>query len=148
MRDIKFRVWDRQCRLYLTLAGADWGGTEDRGTFCNFKYIYLFPPEGVPMRNPSPHYGGCVSFKLTDSVDNDRLVFEQYTGLKDKNGTEIYEGDVLVDDAGEPIEYWTVKLSEGAFVGECAGVTEALFELTQLEVAGNIHENPGLVEEE
>ena len=77
MRDIKFRIWDKRCRLYLTLAGADWGGVEDRGTFCNFKYVHLFPPEGVPMRNPSPHYGGCLSFKLTDSVDNNRLVFEQ-----------------------------------------------------------------------
>ena len=70
MRDIKFRVWDKQCRLYLTLAGADWGGTKDRGTFCNFKYIHLFPPEGVPMINPSPHYGGCLSFKLTDDIDD------------------------------------------------------------------------------
>ena len=59
----------------------------------------------------------------------------------------MQEAQNLVDDAGEPIEYWTVKLSEGAFVGECAGVTEALFELTQLEVAGNIHENSELVEE-
>jgi yopX protein len=147
MREIKFRVWDKQCHLYLTLAGADWGGTEDRGTFCNFKYIHLFPPEGVPMRNPSPHYGGCVSFKLTDSVDNDRLVFEQYTGLKDKNGREIYEGDILIDDTGEPIEYWIVKFSDGGFVGECAGVAEPLFELTNLEIAGNIHENSELLEE-
>lgn len=60
---------------------------------------------------------------------------------------KINEGDVLVDDAGEPIEYWTVKLSEGGFVGECAGVVEPLFELTQLEVAGNIHENSELLEE-
>lgn len=74
-------------------------------------------------------------------------VWEQYTGLKDKNGTEIYKGDILVDDAGEPVEYWVVKFSEGGFVGECAGVTEALFELTQLEVAGNIYENPELLEE-
>lgn len=147
MREINFRVWDRQCRLYLTLAGADWGGVKGRGTFCNFKYIHLFPPEGVPMRNPSPHYGGCLSFKLTDSVDNDRLVFEQYTGLKDKNGTDIYEGDVLIDDAGEPIEHWVVKFSDGGFIGECAGVSEPLFELTSLEVVGNIHENPELLEE-
>lgn len=99
------------------------------------------------MRNPSPHYGGCVSFKLTDSVDNDRLVFEQYTELKDKNGKEIYEGDILIDDTGEPIEYWVVKFSDGGFVGECTGVAEQLFELTHLEIAGNIHENPELVEE-
>lgn len=120
MREIKFRVRDKQCHLYLTLAGADWGSIKDRGTFCNFKYIHLFPPEDVPMRNPSPHYGGCVSFKLTDSVDNDRLI------------------------------HWIKRqewFSDGGFVGERAGVAESLFELTQLEVAGNIHENSELVEE-
>ena len=80
-------------------------------------------------------------------VEADEIVIEQFTGLKDKNGTEIYEGDILIDDTGEPIEYWMVKFSDGGFVGECAGVAEALFELTNLEVVGNIHENPELVEE-
>ena len=85
--------------------------------------------------------------RLLPDSDNKRYIIEQSTGLKDKNGTEIREGDVLIDDAGEPIEYWVVKFSEGAFVGECTGVTELLSELTNLEVAGNINENPELVKE-
>lgn len=48
---------------------------------------------------------------------------------------------------GEPIEYWVVKFADGGFIGECAGVAEPLFELTQLEVVGNIHENSELVGE-
>lgn len=80
-------------------------------------------------------------------VEADEIVIERYTGLKDINGTDIYEGDILIDDTGEPVEYWVVKFADGGFVGECAGVAESLFELTNLEVIGNIHENPELVEE-
>lgn len=150
MREIKFRVWDKQCRLYLTLAGADWGGVEDRGTFCNFKYIHLFPPEGVPMRNPSPHYGGCLSFKLTDSVDNDRLVFEQYTGLKDKNGTEIYEGDVVkVEGDGEIYRVEWIYSGFGLeprYNSPCYPILGNVKLRKKIEVIGNIHENPELLE--
>jgi hypothetical protein len=125
MRDIKFRIWDGVKNEWLASSSKD-----------ALPY-YGFALVGEVMTVQSPPVW---------SLDEGNVV-EQFTGLKDINDTEIYEGDVLIDDAGEPIEHWVVKFSDGGFVGECAGVSEPLFELTSLEVVGNIHENPELLEE-
>lgn len=131
MREIKFRIWDNLEKAYLNEEDV---AIDSRGN------VFIFE---IYDKNDSDLW----YTRLLPDSDNKRYIIEQDTGLKDRNGTKINEGDVLVNDAGEPIEYWTVKLSEGAFVGECAGVTEPLFELTNLEVAGNIHKNSELVEE-
>ena len=125
MRDIKFRIWDGAKNEWLASSNKD-----------ALPY-YGFALVGEVMTVQSPPYW---------SLDEGNIV-EQFTDLKDKNCTEIYEGDILIDDTGEPVEYWVVKFSEGGFIGECAGVAESLFELTNLEVVGNIHKDPELVEE-
>lgn len=126
MREIKFRVWDNIAKKYID------------GRYVSISGLGLLHVAKRIIKN-------C--FRPPHTRKNPWFIVEQFTGLRDKNGTEIYEGDILIDDAGEPIEYWVVKFSDGGFVGECAGVTESLFELTQLEVVGNIHENPELMEE-
>lgn len=124
MREIKVRAWHKPYKQMCQVESLRFDG--------NGVYTAVLIEE---------------SFHDRRIVEADEIVIEQYTGLKDKNGTDIYEGDILIDDTGEPIEYWVVKFSDGGFVGECAGVAEPLFELTNLEVIGNIHENPELVEE-
>lgn len=69
----------------------------------------------------------------------------QSTGLKDENGVEIFEGDIGWDDHQEV--HGQVIFENGAFKYEWENISEDLFEATDdIEIFGNIHENPELLE--
>ncbi len=92
---------------------------------------------------------GELLWKLLSDYEVDLATVGQYTGLKDKNGKDIYEGDILLDESGT---YAVVGYSMGAFYvdfGEGFDLqyfAECIHEIC--EVVGNIHDDPELLETE
>ncbi|HAA6857381.1 TPA_asm: hypothetical protein GHH11_14810 [Listeria monocytogenes] len=75
----------------------------------------------------------------------DEKTVGQYTGLKDKNSKKIFEGDVGWDEHNEC--YGVVKFEEGKFLYVWENIVEDLWEVADvIEICGNIHENPELLE--
>lgn len=82
-------------------------------------------------------------------VDESEIVIELYTKLKDKNGNEIYVGDIVSEHNGDIIGE-IVQNPSGeyriAWLGIYGGDSSLYYHRSLCDVIGNIHENPELLE--
>ena len=133
-REIKFRCWDKINEKMLT--------NEDTESTTDWPTLLAVGLHGLPI---------CIdkeSFKDTEIVGWNRdhnLILEQWTGRQDKNGMDIYEGDLIyfhtgysLEDFGSPQQ---VVFEDGAFRNCKAIPTNEAITLIPV-VVGNIHENP------
>ena len=128
MRELKFRAWDNLEKDYLN---------EEDIAIDNLGNIFIF--ERYDNNDSDLWYT-----RILPDLDNKRYVIEQYTELKDKNGTEIYEGDIVDFSSYSECDYLD---DAGPKVFKFPDDYAYLSSMDNLEVIGNIHENPELLEE-
>jgi len=71
----------------------------------------------------------------------------QYTGLKDKNGKEIYEGDIISYRSKSDFQIYQEKVFWNIDGWVCGGIHLRYATFDESEIIGNIYENPELLKE-
>lgn len=134
MRDIRFREWDQAREDMIPGHGMSYSEREEFDDSVSFRFEH----------EEDLDYTGRQS--ETDCHGTPYRVLEQYTGVDDVNGNPVYEGDIV-----KVYRQWT---DEVGFINGSFGLFPnryhpfvSLDELNgAMELLGNIHENPELLE--
>ena len=128
----KFRAWDKR--------------------FSEFVEDFFVSEDGkIYKKSTDTGYGIAISKETSDKV-----ILMQSTGLKDKNGKDIFEGDILgckTDDEVINLNiFWDEEHALFMFESKKYNEQEPLAELVEnntypFEIIGNIYENPELLED-
>lgn len=132
MREIKFRAWDYSKKIFLpTKTYAVLSVTE-------------FGATGIMLTDFEEYREGEYFYPHSQ-------VINQYTGLKDKNGKEIYEGDIILWDYEKIVVSYGIQ-GVDAFEGigynlwsHYGQKQDGTRLQSEIEVIGNIYENPELL---
>lgn len=104
-------------------------------------------------------YTDMRNLDLHDLANHPDYVFMQFTGLHDKNGVEIYEGDIVIDVSsfsGKQKRVGEIKWKDGAFIKHTKKILDEVVDYIEpfhysqkyadkSEIIGNIHTNPELI---
>ena len=120
MRTIKFRAWDNQLNQWA------------RGKDLDYANILNFPVN---------------DYFIKDGHEVDRWSFSQFTGLHDKNGKEIYEGDIVNSHANFELPYFREVVYDrcGLTFKPQTGFILCKENEFHFDVIGNIYQNPELL---
>jgi len=129
-REIKFRAWDTEKRCYVPegeIIFSFYGDTKITVT-----------PNAIEYIGDKCHYS---------EPNPSRFIVEQFTGLTDKNGTEIYEFDVIAISGNDNLK--KVEFKNGCFYTTSVNNNSMYrlggWEKDSVTVLGNIHTNPELI---
>ena len=142
MRELKFRAWDKITKQIFEVKQINFNAIE--------RNVYGW----ITYKELLGKVEESLSFRSFDDVE-----LMQYTGLKDKNGKEIYEGDILKSESGTWLcevrdspsfagfDFKIIKAPAGCEwqIGDNFILSELRINEAGYEVIGNIHENSELL---
>ena len=128
MRDYKFRAWDTESEMWLQITAFDTKESRESDGYTL---------EGV--------------FHDGDYAGYEGIVLMQWTGLYDRNGKEIYEGDIAKSGKRLFVAKWNDDIASFVWEpldGESSYPCFNVGTVKNMEIVGNVFENPELLEGE